>query len=128
MSNIGLILIYVLLTSLALFVIVFFLLRKPKKPVKEKIEAPKIKEKKPKSRKTDIMKTLNPREKNVVNFLLENKNHSSQNNIKNNLGIPKTTLIRLFQALEAKNIVSIERIGKMKKITLTSWFTSEDDE
>jgi uncharacterized membrane protein len=77
------------------------------------------------SRIDDILKTLNYKEKAIVNFLLENKNHSSQAVIKNNLNIPKTTIIRLFQALESKNIISIERVGKLKKISLTEWFAEK---
>lgn len=76
-------------------------------------------------RQEDILKTLNDRERNIVNFLLTNNNKSTQATIKNELGIPKTTLIRIFNSLQAKNIIHIEKVGKMKKITITNWFLNK---
>ena len=59
---------------------------------------------------------------NNAYFLIDSKGHSTQAYIKNSLGIPKTSLVRIFETLEAKRIASVEMIGKMKKITLTDWF------
>ena len=77
------------------------------------IEEPRIK---------DIINTLNDKESLVVNFLLEHENKSTQSKLKYDVNIPKTTLSRLLEKLEAKNIIKIERIGKAKKIGLTGWF------
>jgi uncharacterized membrane protein len=93
---------------LVLLSIILLLLRLSKKP--------KI------SRADDIKKTLNEKESIIVNFLLSNNNKGTQATIKNETGIPKTSLLRIFQSLESRNIISIEKIGKMKKIKLTAWF------
>ena len=74
------------------------------------------------SRIKDIINTLNDKESLVVNFLLEHENKSTQSKLKYGVNIPKTTLSRLLEKLEAKNIINIERIGKAKKIELTGWF------
>ena len=72
------------------------------------------------------MKTLKDRERKVVEFLLENENKSTQSKIRYETTIPKTSLIRIFESLENKNIIKIERVGKLKKIELTEWFLGED--
>lgn len=77
-------------------------------------------------RSDDIVKTLNPKEKRVVGHLMENKGKSTQVAIKNDTGIPKTSLHRIFTSLEAKNVISIERVGKLKKISLTTWFLGNE--
>jgi uncharacterized membrane protein len=72
------------------------------------------------------METLNEREKKVVQFLLEEKGIATQAKIRNGTAIPKTSLVRVFQSLETKKVVSIEKIGKMKKITVTDWFMGKE--
>ncbi len=78
-------------------------------------------------RARDILETLNEREKKTVQFLLEQKNHqATQGAIRNATGIPKTSLVRVFDSLGGKKVVSLEKIGKMKKLTLTPWFMGKD--
>ncbi len=77
-------------------------------------------------RARDIMATLNDREQKVVQYLLENNGMGSQANIRNHTGIPKTTLVRAFQSLEDKKVLSVEKIGKMKKVRLTEWFLGKE--
>lgn len=77
-------------------------------------------------RAEDIMKTLNENEKNVVNFLIENKNKAAQSSIRHALGIPRTTLSRIVESLERKNIIKVERLGKAVKIELTDWFLGKE--
>ncbi len=91
---------------------------KQKEIKKECIE--KIKETKS-GRVKDILKILNSNEKKVVGFLLENNNQSSQARIRYNTGIPRTSLARCLRGLEAKKIVSVEKLGKMVKVKLTGW-------
>jgi len=97
----------VILIGLALVII---LLRKPKR------------KKRSASRKDDIMKTLNHKEINVVKYLTEKYKFVSQNELAREVGIPKTSLIRVIDSLKDKNIIEIESIGKFKKIKLTKWF------
>jgi len=74
------------------------------------------------TRGEDIISTLNPKEKQIVSFLMDNGNKSNQANIRHNTGIPRTSLSRCLKSLEAKKIVTIEEIGKMRKVSLTPWF------
>lgn len=74
------------------------------------------------SRSDDVLVALSEREKKVVRHLLDNDNRSTQASIKNDTGIPKTSLLRIFQSLENRNIIYIEKIGKMKKVSLSDWF------
>jgi uncharacterized membrane protein len=75
-------------------------------------------------RMSDIIRTLNENEKDVVNFLIEKGGNSTQTLIRQRLGIPKTSLFRCVQSLQNKNIVNTESIGKMKKVALTEFFLS----
>ena len=77
------------------------------------------------SRKEDIMKTLTDKEKKVVSFLLGDKKYFSQNQISRKTEIPKTSLCRIIERLENKNIISIKKIGKFKKIKINDWFLSK---
>ena len=69
-----------------------------------------------------ILKTLSEKEKKIVLFLLENKNKTSQSKIRHSTKIPRTSLSRVLQKLERKNIILIEKHGKMVTITLTDFF------
>jgi len=125
---------YFIIIILIIFLTGYFLIlyirksRKEEKIIKktERIEGPKEIEKKVSNRTEDIIKTLKEKEKKVVEFLIENKNKSTQSKIKYEVGIPKTTLIRILQGLELKNIVKIEKIGKLKKVELTNWFLGNE--
>lgn len=87
--------------------------------------------------KEDIMTALNPSERKVVSFILEeqdayvSKNGSPkgfylhQAKIVYGTGIAKTTLVRLLQSLEQKKIIGWEKSGKIKKVRLTEWFNSK---
>lgn len=93
-----------------------------KKEDKEKIK----KSLKVSNRATDIIKTLNPREQEIVNFLLDCKQPCMQNKVIHNTGIPKTSIVRILEKLEGKNIITLQKIGKTKKIGLTSWFLEKE--
>lgn len=75
----------------------------------------------------DILATLNAKEKEVVAYLL-NENPSTQTRIRYATTIPKTTLVRIFLSLEAKKIIRVQALGKMKKIALTDWFLGKSSE
>lgn len=77
-------------------------------------------------RARDIIETLNDREKKVVQFVVKEKGETTQARIRNGTGIPKTSLVRCFQALEARKVISVEKIGKMKKIRFTVWFMGKE--
>lgn len=70
----------------------------------------------------DILKTLKPKERSVVEFLLQSKNECSQSRIRHSTGLARTSLARCLTDLEGKNIVAVERLGKLVKVRLTDWF------
>jgi len=107
-------------------VVILMYLRKPKAAKKETAKTIVVRKKEHHPRILDIMRTLKDNEKKIVEYLIENKGKSTQAYIKNSLGIPKTTLARSLKMLEAKNVVSIECIGKMKKVDLTDWFLGKE--
>lgn len=73
-----------------------------------------------------IMKTLDTKEKSIVEYILENNNSVSQANIRHSLGIPRTTLSRMLMSLEKKKIIKIEKLGKMVKISFTDFFLGKE--
>jgi len=77
-------------------------------------------------RSQDILKTLNPKERDVVSYLLANKGHATQASIRHNTGIPRTSLARVLQSLEAKKIIKISKFGKAVKVQLTDWFLEKE--
>ncbi len=77
-------------------------------------------------RAEDIIKTLNEREKQVVDHLLNSNLASSQAKIRYNTKIPKTSLSRVLESLKNKKIIEIDSIGKLKKVKLTSWFLEKE--
>ena len=63
---------------------------------------------------------------NEIHDLIESKNHSSQSKVRYSTGIPKTSLGRILDNLVGKKVISIEKVGKLKKISLTDWFLGKD--
>ena len=74
----------------------------------------------------DILSTLNEKENAIVTFLLNNNHQSTQAKVRYETGIPKTTLVRIFTSLQNKKIITIETVGKLKKIKLTNWFLDKE--
>lgn len=126
-DNLFLVVVLIILAVLISLIFLYFkLLKKEKKLEKQELKEEKeIKELKQK-RVKDIFPTLNSKEKKVVEFLLTNKHQSSQATIRHNTGISRTSLARCLKGLEAKKIISIEKIGKLVKIKLTDWFLEKE--
>jgi len=124
-------LIFYIIIMATILIIIFYFRRQISQSLKKKEEKivelkKEVKEDKriikEQARIKDILKTLNEKENLVVNYILDHENKSTQSTLKHELSIPKTTLSRLLEKLESKQIVKIERIGKMKKIEFTDWF------
>ena len=112
----------VILVVLVVIILSFFI-KNRKKETKEKKEHIKKEEANPlNSRSNDILKTLNEKEKAVVEFLIQNGYKGTQSKIRYGTGIPKTSLSRVLNSLEFKKVIVIEKIGKLKKVDLTAWF------
>ncbi len=77
-------------------------------------------------RARDVMETLNGKERDIVNYLLANQNKATQATIRRELGVPKTTISRIFQSLENKKVISIKKDGKVKNLELTAWFLGKE--
>jgi uncharacterized membrane protein len=74
-----------------------------------------------KSRRLDDVKiVLSKKERDIID-LLKKDGEVTQAKIIYSLMIPKTTLVRLLQNLEAKQVIEIKKYGKAKKIALTDW-------
>ncbi len=102
------------LLALIAFTVWYFQRKKPK--------GVKTAEEKPKTRADDLLKTLSAKERSIVKLIMANKNTMIQANIRRELGIPRTSLTRLLQGLEGKNIVATKKLGKTVRISLTDWF------
>lgn len=76
-------------------------------------------------RSLDILNSLSNGQKRVVEFLLEEGNHSTQARISRVGKIPKSTLHRYLSELEEKNIISKKEDFNQNKVFLTDYFLSE---
>jgi biotin operon repressor len=79
------------------------------------------------SRFVDIFQTLGEKEQRVVAYLKEQGCFVSQNKIARAVGVPKTSLRRIVESLERKNLIETERAGKFRKIRLTAWFLEGEE-
>ncbi|MFH1174886.1 MAG: hypothetical protein V1725_07150 [archaeon] len=70
----------------------------------------------------NILKTLPAKEREVMQFILNNTDtYTTQAKIKNALSIPKTSLARILLNLQHKKLITIDRIGKLKKVKMEEW-------
>ncbi len=65
-----------------------------------------------------ILKTLSANEKKVMTYLKDNDKKSTQAQLKTELMIPHTTLFRVLDRLEKKNLISVKKFGKVKKVEM----------
>ncbi len=79
------------------------------------------------SRISTILQTLNERERQVVEYLLENEGKSTQARIRHATHIPKTSLARILETLKRKNVLNYESNGMLKKVELTPWFLQKEE-
>ncbi|MBC8500409.1 MAG: hypothetical protein ISS25_03700 [Nanoarchaeota archaeon] len=121
-----------ILAIIIIITILFMLYRAVKVNKKIVMKEEKEEKKEVSSGKEDILTALGKKEQEVVKYLLEQKEKSdkkdfyvSQANIVHGAGMPKTSLVRVLNSLEQKNILKIEKIGKLKKISFTEWFDSK---
>jgi uncharacterized membrane protein len=72
--------------------------------------------------KKDLLKTLDQKENEVVNLLINNKNQAYQSMIQKETGISKATLSRTIKRLEDKNLIEVRQTGNTNLIILSEWF------
>lgn len=75
--------------------------------------------------KKDILKTLDSREKDVINLLLENNNQVYQSKIQKDTSISKATLSRIIKRLESRNIIEVRPSGNTNLIIVQDWFVKK---
>jgi uncharacterized membrane protein len=104
---------YVVLTALFLILLagLYFVVRRPKK----------IKESKT-AHKNNVIKTLSPNEKKVVEILLQNSNEAKRSLIERESRIAKSSLASTLSQLENKKIVEVDRDNTAHFVKLTGWF------
>lgn len=67
-----------------------------------------------------VRKTLNATEQQILDFLASHRETTSAA-LRHALKIPRTSLARILERLAVKQIVELERHGKMKRVKLASW-------
>ena len=102
------------LLIIVLGIVIWLIWKRASKPVKEVKETGK--------RAHDVLSTLNSKERDVINYLQANKDRATQADIRHNTSIPRTSLARVLQNLESKNIITVRKVGKAVKVQLTDWF------
>ena len=73
-------------------------------------------------RAKDVLGTLKDKEKEVVEFIINEAGKTTQSRIYFGTGIPKVSLHRYIRLLEQKKIIEVKKIGKVNQIQLTKWF------
>jgi len=81
---------------------------------KESVETPNVIP----SRLSEVMKTLKPKEKAVVEYLIAHNFSQKQSKIRYDLEIPKTTFSRIIKSLESKHIIIVEKDKKPAKVKI----------
>jgi uncharacterized membrane protein len=125
---------FAIISILALIIVILlailFLIKKRKQFNKEETKIDKI-ETEVKTGKSElehskqtmaISKTLSEKERKIVDYLLANKNESSQAKIRHATKIPRTSLSRVLKSLEKKKIAKIDKDGKMVSVSLSDFF------
>jgi len=118
---------WILLIVVATAVIkLLFIFLKPKKDLEEiiKVKTGKVSLGK---RAKDIIATLRDREKKVIEMLVKNGT-MTQAKLHYETGLAKSSLFRVVQSLERKNAITTQKIGKVKKVTLSDWFLEKESQ
>lgn len=74
-----------------------------------------------------VIDTLSDKEKAIVNLLLRNCGSAIQADIRYEIGIPKSSLTGIINALKRKNIIKKREYGRTNVIELSEWFLSEKE-
>lgn len=74
-----------------------------------------------------VIDTLSDKEKAIILLLLRNGGSATQADIRSEIGIPKSSLTGIINALKRKNIIKKRESGRTNIIELSSWFLSEKE-
>jgi len=78
-----------------------------------------------KNRQTDIMKTLRPKDVEVIDCIKHHGGCVTQSQIRHSTKMPKSSLHRTITSLEQKGILSMKEYDGVKKVELTEWFSKQ---
>jgi len=73
-------------------------------------------------RKSDLLSAMGEDERRAMEYLLSKGGMSYQNRIGPEIGLSKSSASRVVGALEARGLVTCEKLGRVKRITLSEWF------
>ena len=118
------VLIVVIVIVLILILVVYLRLRK-REPSVGKIATGEEKAIRPNKRTEDILAALDETEKRIIEILMSRGGRALQSQIREEIRIPKSTLSRYISALETRNIIETEKLGRINKIKLTDWFLNK---
>jgi predicted transcriptional regulator len=80
-------------------------------------------------RSSIVLSVLNEAERIIVNIIQENGGEDvDQRKLVRSSGFSKAKVSRIVQSLEARGVVSVQRIGRKNKLTLKKKFVKEDAE
>jgi|GEM_PF-3394550 hypothetical protein len=71
---------------------------------------------------SSVMNMLNPRAKEILEFILQNDGKTTQAKIYHATGIPTTSLSRWVDTLERRGLIKTYKLGKLRKIELSESF------
>lgn len=74
-----------------------------------------------------VIDTLSDKEKAIIHLLLRNGGFATQADIRSEIGIPKSSLTGIINALKRKNIIKKREYGRTNIIELSDWFLSEKE-
>lgn len=74
-----------------------------------------------------VIDTLSDKEKAIVGLLLRNGGSAKQADIRYEIGIPKSSLTGIINALKRKNIIRKHEQGRTNLIEISDWFLSEKE-
>ena len=72
-----------------------------------------------------VIDTLSDKEKAIIGLLLRKGGSATQADIRYDIGIPKSSLTGIINALKRKNIIKKYEYGRTNVIELSEWFLSE---
>jgi len=77
---------------------------------------------------TVYLNTLDEKENQIVGFLIDQNGETTQARIHHYTHMPRSTLSKNVKNLLKKEILEIERYGKLNRVRLTRWFLEGDEE
>jgi len=132
--------VFLVLVVVIFIALIYFIVGRPKKRSQQEPE-PVAEQKEPESgpkkqesggfelsdNAKNIIKTLDEAENEIIKAIMQENGKTTQSKVYYETGIARTTLYRYIERLEAKNILKVKKIGKVKKIEFTDFFLGKEE-